>query len=76
MTHSPAAIIRRPPSLKMAAAATVVAAAIDVVATIALTAGAPTAVVIPIWIGRIALLLAAAAVARRHGWLPRLGPKR
>jgi len=73
MTHSPAAIIRLPRSLKMAAAATGVVAAIDVVATVAWTAGAPTAVVAPIWIG---LLLAATAVARRHRWLPRLGPKR
>ncbi len=76
MTHSPAAIIRLPRSLKMAAAATGVVAAIDVVATVAWTAGAPTAVVVPIWIGRIGLLLAATAVARRHRWLPRLGPKR
>ncbi len=73
MTHSPAAIIRLPRSLKIAAAATGVVAAIDVVATVAWTAGAPTAVVVPIWIG---LLLAATAVARRHRWLPRLGPKR
>ncbi len=76
MTHSPAAIIRLPRSLKIAAAATGVVAASDVVATVAWTAGAPAAVVIPIWIGRIGLLLAATAIARRHGWLPRLGPKR
>ena len=76
MTHSPAALVRLPKSLKIAAAATAVAAAIDIVATVAWTAGAPTAVVIPIWIGRIGLLLAAMAIARRHGWLPRLGPKR
>ncbi len=76
MTHSPAAIIRLPRSLKIAAAATAVVAAIDVVATVAWTAGAPTAVVVPIWIGRIGLLLAATAIARRHGWLPRLGTKR
>ena len=76
MTHSPAAIIRRPISLKMAAAAFGVVAVIEVVATVAWTAGAPTAVVVPIWIGRIGLLLAAMAIARRHGWLPRLGPKR
>jgi len=76
MTHSPAAIIRLPRSLKIAAAATAVVAAIEVVATVAWTAGAPTAVVVPIWIGRIGLLLAATAVARRHRWLPRLGPKR
>ena len=76
MTHSPAAIIRRPRSLKIAAAALGVVAAIEVVATVAWTAGAPSAVLIPIWIGRIGLLLAATAMARRHGWLPRLGPKR
>ena len=76
MTHSPAAIIRLPRALKIAAAATAVLVAIEVVATVAWTAGAPTAVLIPIWIGRIGLLLAAIAVARRHGWLPRLGPKR
>jgi len=76
MTHSPAAIIRRPRSLKIAAAAFGVVAVIEVVATVAWTAGAPTAVVVPIWIGRIGLLLAATAVARRHRWLPRLGPKR
>ena len=73
MTSSPAAIIRLPKSLKLAAAATGVVAAIDVVATVAWAAGAPTAVVIPIWIG---LLLAATAVARRRRWLPRLGRKR
>jgi hypothetical protein len=76
MTHSPAAIIRLPRSLKIAAAATAVLAAIDVIATVAWTAGAPSAVVIPIWIGRIGLLLAVTAIARRHGWLPRMGPKR
>ncbi len=76
MTHSPAAIIRLPRSLKIAAAATGVVAAIDVVATVAWTAGAPTAVVVPIWSGRIGLLLAATAIARRHRRLPRLGPKR
>ncbi len=73
MTHSPAAIIRLPRSLKIAAAATGVVAAIDIVATVAWVGGAPTAVVIPIW---IALLLTATAVARRRRWLPRLGRKR
>ncbi len=73
MTHSPAAIIRLPRALKIAAAALGVIAVIEVVATVAWTAGAPTAVVVPIWIG---LLLAATAIARRHGWLPRLGTKR
>ena len=76
MTHSPAALIRLPKSLKVAAVATAVVAAIDIVATVAWVAGAPTAVVIPIWIGRIGLLLAATAIARRQRWLPRLGPKR
>ena len=76
MTHSPAAIIRLPRALKIAAAAFGVVAAIEVVATVAWTAGAPIAVLVPIWIGRIGLLLAVMAVARRHGWLPRLGPKR
>ncbi len=75
MTHSPAAIILRPRSLKIAAAATGVVAVIEVVATVAWTA-APAAVLVPIWIGRIGLLLAVTAIARRHGWLPRLGPKR
>lgn len=73
MTSSPAAIIRLPKSLKLAAAATAVVAAIDLVATVAWMAGAPTAVVVPIWIG---LLLTATTVARRHRWLPRLAPKR
>ncbi len=73
MTSSPAAIVRLPKSLKLAAAATGVVAAVDVVAIVAWAAGAPTAVVIPIWIG---LLLAATAVARRNRWLPRLAPKR
>ena len=73
MISSPAALIRLPRSLKIAAAATAVVAAIDIVATFAWAAGAPTAVVIPIWIG---LLLAATAVARRRRWLPRLGHKR
>ena len=76
MTHSPAAIIRRPISLKMAAAAFGVVAVIEVIVTVAWTAGTPIAVLIPIWIGRIGLLLAATAIARRHGWLPRLGTKR
>lgn len=73
MTSSPAAIIRLPKSLKLAAAATGVVAAIDVVAIVALTAGASTVAVVHIWIG---LLLAATAVARRHRCLPRLGSKR
>lgn len=73
MTSSPAAIIRLPKSLKLAAAATGVVAAVDVVAIVAWAAGAPSAVVIPIWVG---LLLAAMTVARRHRCLPRLGPKR
>ena len=76
MTHSPAAIIRRPISLKIAAAALGVIAVIEVVATVAWTAGTPIAVLIPIWIGRIGLLLAATAIARRQRRLPRLGPKR
>jgi len=76
MTHSPAAIIRLPSALKIAAAALGVIAVIEVVVTVAWTAGAPIAVLVPIWIGRIGLLLAAMAIARRHGWLPRLGPKR
>ena len=73
MTSSPAALIRVPKSLKIAAAATGVVAAVDVLAILAWAAGTPTAVVIPIWTG---LLLAATAVARRRRWLPRLGRKR
>ncbi len=72
MISSPAALVRLPKSLKIAAAATGVVAAIDIVATVAWVAGAPTAVVIPIWLG---FLLTATAVARRRRWLPRVARK-
>ena len=56
-------------SLKVVGGVVGVVAALEVVAVVAWAAGAPTDVVIPIWVG---LLLTAAAVSQERRWIPRL----
>ena len=60
---------RVPKFLKVVGGVVGVVAALEVVAVAAWAAGAPTEVVIPIWLG---LMLAAAAVSQGPRWLPRL----
>ena len=58
-----------PKLLKVAGGVVGVVAALEVVAVVAWAAGAPTEVVIPIWLG---LMLVAAAVSQGRRWVPRL----
>ncbi len=60
---------RLPRMLKVLGGVVGIVAALEVVAVVAWAAGAPTDVIIPIWVG---LMLAAAAASQRNKWLPRL----
>lgn len=60
---------RLPKSLKVAGGVVGIVAALEVLAAAAWAAGAPTDIVIPIW---LAIMLAAVAVSQRSRWLPRL----
>jgi hypothetical protein len=55
--------------LKVVGGAVGIVAALELVAVAAWAAGAPTDVVIPIWLG---LILAAAVFSQRRRWLPLL----
>jgi hypothetical protein len=59
---------RLPRWLRLTGGVVGIVAALDVVAVVAWAAGAPTELVIPIWLG---LILAAAALSQRRRWLPR-----
>lgn len=60
---------RLPRMLKVLGGVVGIVAVLEVVAVAAWAAGAPTDIVIPIWLG---LMLGAVAVSQRHPWLPPL----
>jgi hypothetical protein len=63
---------RIPRWMKITGGVVGVIAAIEVVAVVAWAAGAPTEVVIPIW---LALMVTAVAVTRGRRWVPRIAPR-
>ena len=71
MISSPAAISRLPRSLKVVGGIIGILAILDIVAAVAWAAGAPTDVVIPVWIGLLLMSWIASRCRRRHGRLGR-----